>query len=187
MNTTKPTERRRRPLSTPFAAAIALAVAAIVSPAPASAESLEQAMIEAYSGNPTLLAQRAALRVLDESVSSAVAGWRPTVSLSADMVIHSSYDGDTMRTTLTSLLGDIAWRRPSDQVLIAHDVALEGFRRYLDASRASARSDVGGRYYLLLRTLASLGAAFLNTDVAQVRASVVRVSPNTDDIAHLYL
>lgn len=46
----------------------------------ASAEDLRDALAAAYSNNPDLLAQRAALRALDEDVSNANAGFRPTVS-----------------------------------------------------------------------------------------------------------
>jgi len=47
----------------------------------ASAESLNDALIAAYMNNPTLAAQRAALRATDEGVATAIAGWRPTVRL----------------------------------------------------------------------------------------------------------
>lgn len=45
----------------------------------AHADSLADAMAAAYQNNPTLLAQRASLRATDESLSQAVAGWRPTI------------------------------------------------------------------------------------------------------------
>ena len=61
-------------------AASAVAIAAVCLPlALASAETLEDALIAAYLGNPQLLAQRQALRATDEGVSQARAGWRPTV------------------------------------------------------------------------------------------------------------
>jgi len=44
-------------------------------------ESLTDALIAAYLNNPTLAAQRAALRATDEGVATAIAGWRPTVKL----------------------------------------------------------------------------------------------------------
>ncbi len=45
-------------------------------------ETLEQALTEAYKSNPNLLAARAQLRALDESLPQASAGWKPTVQLS---------------------------------------------------------------------------------------------------------
>ncbi len=58
----------------------------LVLPAPeATAQTMEQALVAAYQGNPTLLAQRAALRATDEGVSQAVSGWRPVLSASASI------------------------------------------------------------------------------------------------------
>jgi len=44
------------------------------------AQSLTQALAEAYRTNPQLLAQRALLRATDELVPQALANWRPTVA-----------------------------------------------------------------------------------------------------------
>ena len=45
----------------------------------ASAETLTEALSEAYQYNPQILAQRALLQATDETVPQALAGWRPTV------------------------------------------------------------------------------------------------------------
>ena len=45
-----------------------------------SAETLVEAMVSAYSGNPTLQAERARQRGTDELVPQALSGWRPTVN-----------------------------------------------------------------------------------------------------------
>ena len=50
----------------------------------AQAQSLRDAMGMAYRDNPTLQAQRAQLRAIDEGVPQALAGWRPTVTLSGE-------------------------------------------------------------------------------------------------------
>jgi outer membrane protein len=44
---------------------------------------LQQALAAAYSTNPTLLAERAKVRSVDENVPTALAGWRPQVVISA--------------------------------------------------------------------------------------------------------
>ncbi len=49
---------------------------------PASAETLADAIAMAYENNPTLQAQRAAQRALDENYVQARTGWRPTLNLS---------------------------------------------------------------------------------------------------------
>lgn len=60
------------------------ALALVVLPmAAAQAQSLRDAMAMAYRDNPTLQAQRALLRSVDETVPQALSGWRPTVSLEA--------------------------------------------------------------------------------------------------------
>ena len=51
--------------------------------APAGAETLADAIALAYQNNPTLQAQRAAQRALDETYVQARSGWRPTLNMSA--------------------------------------------------------------------------------------------------------
>ena len=51
----------------------------------AAAQTLEEALILAYRNNPALQAERARLRALDEEVPAALAGWRPTVEVAADV------------------------------------------------------------------------------------------------------
>ncbi len=59
-----------------------LAPIALVAQAPqARAQTLADALAQAYANNPTLLAARAQLRAVDENVPQALAGWRPTVSI----------------------------------------------------------------------------------------------------------
>lgn len=64
--------------------ALACAVAAGVFPLGARAQGIADALAEAYRNNPQLLAQRARVRATDEQVPQALAGWRPTVDMTAD-------------------------------------------------------------------------------------------------------
>ncbi len=64
---------------------------------PASAQTIDDALTAAYRTNPQLLAQRAALRALDEGVPQALSSWRPTVTLSGSL----GKARDTTRTTNT--------------------------------------------------------------------------------------
>jgi outer membrane protein len=50
----------------------------------ASAETLESALARAYGGNPTLDAQRSAVRAVDENVPIALSGYRPTIAATAN-------------------------------------------------------------------------------------------------------
>jgi outer membrane protein len=59
--------------------------AAVLACAPSAgfADTLPQALIQAYQNNPQLNAQRAAVRATDETVPQALSGYRPRVSLTA--------------------------------------------------------------------------------------------------------
>lgn len=56
------------------------AAASLFALKPAAAESLAEALASAYRDNPTLNAQRAALRATDEGVPQALSGYRPRIS-----------------------------------------------------------------------------------------------------------
>lgn len=56
----------------------------LTGPAQAQLRTLNDALALTYATNPTLLAARAQLRAVDENVPQALAGWRPTVTLSAN-------------------------------------------------------------------------------------------------------
>ena len=79
------TPRRRR--ATPRGLALAFAVPCFAATAaqPALSQTLSEALSQAYSNNPTLLTARAQLRAVDENVPQALAGWRPTVSITSSV------------------------------------------------------------------------------------------------------
>lgn len=82
----------RTALAAPFCLAASL-------PGLASAQTLQEALANAYANNPALAAARAQLRVVDENVPQALAGWRPTVSLSGS----AGYaDGNIRQRSLNS-------------------------------------------------------------------------------------
>jgi outer membrane protein len=66
-------------------------LAILVGVMPASAETLEQAMASAYQSNPTILGERSKLRATDELVPQALAGWRPTVTLSGNITRSNTF------------------------------------------------------------------------------------------------
>ena len=59
------------------------ALGAVSGVVPARADTLEWALVQAYQNNPSLNAQRAALRAIDENVPQALSGYRPKVSVTA--------------------------------------------------------------------------------------------------------
>tara|TARA_R110002110_G_scaffold2858_12_gene14407 strand:- start:94 stop:1467 length:1374 start_codon:yes stop_codon:yes gene_type:complete len=62
-----------------------------------NAQTLEDALVKAYQGNPTLKSERARLRATDEGVPQALSGWRPTVEVSGSYGIERSYGSTTGR------------------------------------------------------------------------------------------
>jgi outer membrane protein len=62
---------------------LSAAVAAVNGVVPARADTLEWALVLAYQNNPSLNAQRAALRAIDENVPQALSGYRPKLSVTA--------------------------------------------------------------------------------------------------------
>ncbi|MGB8842785.1 MAG: TolC family outer membrane protein [Aliidongia sp.] len=61
-------------------AAVAV-IGALFAAHPAKAQTLQDALTNAYNTNPQLLAERANLRATDENVPQALANWRPTVQV----------------------------------------------------------------------------------------------------------
>ncbi len=60
-------------------------LAAILARPAVQAQTLTQALAEAYNNNPQLLAQRALLRATDEQVPQALSFWRPTVNFTGQV------------------------------------------------------------------------------------------------------
>ena len=73
---------------------------------PVAAESLADAIALAYQTNPTLQAQRATLRALDESTVQARSGWRPSLSASASGQYTETRTPQQSRATLVDSNGD---------------------------------------------------------------------------------
>src|SRR5262249_32342663 len=63
------------------AALVVCAAGAALYSAPASAETIESALVKAYQNNPQLNAQRASVRSIDEQVPQALSGYRPRVAI----------------------------------------------------------------------------------------------------------
>ena len=64
-----------------WGAMLSAALGAVSGVVPARADTLEWALVQAYQNNPSLNAQRAALRATDENVPQALSGYRPKLSV----------------------------------------------------------------------------------------------------------
>jgi outer membrane protein len=94
------------------AAAIAACTAAV-------ADTLEWALVQAYQNNPSLNAQRAALRATDEYVPQALSGYRPKLSI-------TSTDGFTYSSTLSHTVSQAVFPNSVSYSNIADDIGTRG-------------------------------------------------------------
>jgi len=97
-----PSRMKTRRFSTPFAVVTSVAIS-LVAALPASAETINSALAAAYHNNPTLNAQRAATRVLDENVAIAKSGYRPTVTGTANIGLSRTKSSGLAGASTTNL------------------------------------------------------------------------------------
>lgn len=178
-----------------------LAVAATILPFTASVgstETLYDALAQAYISNPTLQAQRASVRAIDEGVPQALAGWRPTASATASAGVKQYKTSSISDQTLTPLSGALSVTQPlysggqtvsgtqsaEREVLAARanlrgveqSVLLTGVTVYLDVLRDQARVQLTlNNEAVLTRQLEAARDRFevgeiTRTDVAQSEA-----------------
>jgi outer membrane protein len=107
----------------------------------AHADSLTAVLSDAYQGNATILAQRLRLRQTDEGLPEALAGWRPSVSLSgsiarAHQYFGLSFPGTTPIANLTPSAAALQVQQP-----LYHGGAIEagitGARAAIDGGQAT--------------------------------------------------
>jgi outer membrane protein len=109
-----------------------LSVACIaVSSAAVSAETLKSALAKAYATNPDLNAQRASVRATDEGVPQALAGYRPTVSATADYGIQN--------TTTRGVGGTSGVTNPGSVGITISQPVFQGFRTRNNTKAAKAQ------------------------------------------------
>ena len=164
--------------------ALALAIAGtLLTYGSASAETLADALAAAYANNPTLNAQRAALRATDEGVPEAIGGYRPTVSgsASAEVTTANSNGGSATRYPRgVSLSVDqtlFAGGRTANGVRIAETAVLAG-RETLRNTEQSTLLSAATAFMNLVQAQALLNLQKQNVDflAQQVRAAEDRLN-----------
>ena len=112
---------------------IALVAIAIFVPRPAVAESLRDALVRAYQGNPQLNAERAKLRGTDEGVPQALAGYRPqvTVGLSAGLI--------SLRNLLPDSTSQSALLKPWSAGITINQTLFNGYKTGNSVRQAEAQ------------------------------------------------
>jgi outer membrane protein len=151
--------RESRPARRQRLRPVGLAVLALAVASPASAETLESALSRAYAANPTLNSGRASVRATDEGVAQAKSGYRPTVSLDADIGLART-KGQVQNFSINNVT------RPGGAGLTVNQTLFNGFQT--DNRTRQAESDV-------LRSRESLRATEMTTlfNAAQAYMSVL--------------
>lgn len=113
----------------------------------ARAQSLEQALAQAYGANPTLNSQRAQVRAIDEQVPQALSGYRPVITGTADYGVDRTEQVTPKRTGLAAALGGSGGAvtqttKPRGYGITAQQTVFDGFRTYNQVR--SAESNILG-------------------------------------------
>ncbi len=126
--------------------ALAIGCAAVIAVESASAqtsvgvETLTQALESAYVNNPTLNAQRAALRSTDEGVPQALSGFRPTVTGSGDVGVSGTPGVVPRGVSLTIEQPLYAGNRTVNGINIAETAVLAGREALRNAEQTTLLS-----------------------------------------------
>ncbi len=106
--------------------------AALLAPVQAGAETLTQALVQAYQSNPRILAARDLLRATDEQVAQAISLLRPTAT--------ATFNGgfSTSRTTVNNVGTTGNRTQPASMSLTLTQPIWRGGREYAEIRRAEA-------------------------------------------------
>ncbi len=142
----------------------------------AQAETLEDALVAAYTVNPALQAQRAQLRATDELVPQALSNWRPTIKLQGNV------GGDSTTTNF------VIPPEPKDQSLFTRDGNLSiseplyrGGRTGAQTEQAEATVNAGRQQLAVTEQSVLLGVVTAYLDIIQNQA-VVDLNINNEQV-----
>lgn len=155
---------------------LGLLACALAPAAPAFGQTIEEALAAAYRNNPTLEAQRAALRATDELVPQALSGWRPSATVEGDVG-----RADTFSNVRTAGGDKQQIRTPRGVALNVTQPLFRGFRTEAATDQAE-HTVLAGRYRLLSieqQVLLSAATAFM--DVLRNQA-VVDLNINNEQV-----
>ena len=171
------------------------AVAAALASSHAGAETLESALAQAYRNNPTLNAQRAALRATDESVPQALANYRPRVTGSFDSGYQHfesiSTSGGNFTQTNTNISprgGNIGLVQPvfngmrSGNLTRQAEASVLAGRETLRNAEQTALLDAATAYMNVLRDTAILDLQRRNVQVLQEQLKQARDRFNVGEV-----
>lgn len=197
--------RGRRVIGSTLAAI--LASATFVVPIPVRGDTLNEALVSSYLGNPDLNAERARLRATDELVPQALSGWRPQVFIDSsyqslrgqnsqgDIDANTTSNSLSVRQNLyagggtkaqTSRAENLVQAGRADLVARQQQVLLSAVNAYTSAWRDLAVLDLAlNNERVLRRQLQQTRDQFAvgevaRTDVAQAEAGVSRARSDVE-------
>ena len=200
------TDRRGGRVIGAMLGALALS-SSLVLPVPALADTLNEALVAAYLGNPDLDAERARLRATDELVPQALSGWRPQVFIDSSYQVlrgqnsQGDLDANTTSNALsvrqnvyagggtkaqTSRAENLVRAGRADLVAREQSVLLSAVNAYASAWRDLAVLDLAlSNERVLRRQLQQTRDQFsvgevARTDVAQAEAGVSRAQSDVE-------
>lgn len=156
--------------------------------APASAETLRDALAKAYQNNPTLTAQRAAQRANDENVPIARSGGRPVVSANTGINENVIRNGNNFTTPERLLQGNVGVTVPLYQGgrvrngVQAAEIRVGAGQANLRGVEANTFTDVVGAYNNVIRDEAIVG---LNAQNVRVLETNLRASRDRFEVGDL--
>jgi outer membrane protein len=143
---------------------IALACCLTISaPAALRAQTLTQALADAYNTNPQLLAQRALLRATDEQVPQALANWRPTVNFTG----QAGYATGSEQSSTARIHQQT---RPNALTVTAIEPIYRGGRTVAQTSQAINLVEAARAQTLVVETMVFQAVAQAHLDVVRDQA-----------------
>jgi TolC family type I secretion outer membrane protein len=135
-----------------------VALPLLVFSAPVGAETLNEALVSAYAGNPTLGAERARQRATDEQTAQALSGWRPSVNAGADIAVQHTNTNPNPTGTRTGTF------YPADMSITLTEPVFRGFKTVKGVKRAEATVEAGRQNLLAVeqQTLFDAVQAYMN-------------------------
>ncbi len=140
----------------------------------ARAETLEDALVAAYTGDAALLAQRAQLRATDELVPAALSNWRPTVTVNGEAGINSQ-ETNEVPLSRYELLG------PRDTSVTIAEPLYRGGRTEAQVAEAEAQVNAGRQQLAATEESVLLAGVTAYLDVIQDQA-VVDLNKNNEQV-----
>ncbi len=148
-----------------------LAAVALVAPGPVLAESLREALVEAYRTNPTLTGARANQRAIDENVPIALSGSRPNAAISAGLTENLRTSGNSFTSPTRIGSASLSLEMPIYQGGAVQNGILAAERR-VEAGRADLRTAEAN---LFTQVVAAYLDVISNRNIVELNANQVRV------------